>query len=68
LWYLSSCLFSNSSYAYFVIDTLLACLAAAMMSSIYEEHKDEDGFLYFTYSGENTFGDLYVVGNKVIEW
>ncbi|CAM6027917.1 unnamed protein product [Sphagnum balticum] len=33
---------------------------AAMMSSIYEEHKDEDGFLYFTYSGENTFGDLYV--------
>jgi GABA(A) receptor-associated protein len=38
------------------------------MSSIYEEHKDEDGFLYFTYSGENTFGDLYVVGNKAIEW
>ncbi len=31
-----------------------------MMSSIYEEHKDEDGFLYFTDSGENTFGDLYV--------
>ncbi|KAG5372247.1 Autophagy-related protein 8 [Yarrowia sp. C11] len=31
---------------------------AALMSSIYEEHKDEDGFLYVTYSGENTFGDL----------
>lgn len=30
--------------------------AAAMMSSIYDEHKDEDGFVYFTYSGENTFG------------
>ncbi|SGY39823.1 BQ5605_C003g02282 [Microbotryum silenes-dioicae] len=29
---------------------------AALMSSIYEEHKDEDGFLYVTYSGENTFG------------
>lgn len=29
-----------------------------MMSSIYDEHKDEDGFLYFTYSGENTFGDV----------
>ncbi|KAL9260669.1 Autophagy-related protein [Drosera capensis] len=29
---------------------------AAMMSAIYEEHKDEDGFLYMTYSGENTFG------------
>ncbi|KAM5509582.1 autophagy protein 8 [Fusarium oxysporum f. sp. phaseoli] len=32
---------------------------AALMSSIYEEHKDEDGFLYITYSGENTFGDAW---------
>ncbi|KAL5972606.1 riboflavin kinase [Asimina triloba] len=31
---------------------------AALMSSIYEENKDEDGFLYMTYSGENTFGAL----------
>lgn len=30
---------------------------AALMSTIYEEHKDEDGFLYVLYSGENTFGD-----------
>ncbi|WOK99720.1 hypothetical protein Cni_G08432 [Canna indica] len=30
--------------------------SAAMMSAIYEEHKDEDGFLYMIYSGENTFG------------
>ncbi|KAF9669528.1 hypothetical protein SADUNF_Sadunf14G0116900 [Salix dunnii] len=29
---------------------------AAMMSAIYEENKDEDGFLYMSYSGENTFG------------
>ncbi|CAM9093741.1 unnamed protein product [Phaeothamnion confervicola] len=28
----------------------------ALMSTIYEEHKDEDGFLYITYSGESTFG------------
>lgn len=33
--------------------------AAAMMSAIYEENKDEDGFLYMTYSGENTFGSLW---------
>ncbi|KAG2408359.1 Autophagy-related protein [Vigna angularis] len=30
----------------------------AIMSAIYEEKKEEDGFLYVTYSGENTFGDL----------
>ncbi|CAL9237810.1 unnamed protein product [Arabidopsis halleri] len=29
---------------------------AAMMSAMYDENKDEDGFLYMTYSGENTFG------------
>jgi len=27
-----------------------------LMSQMYEKHKDEDGFLYITYSGENTFG------------
>jgi len=26
------------------------------MGQIYQEHKDEDGFLYIVYSGENTFG------------
>ncbi|KAH9651858.1 Autophagy-related protein 8C [Citrus sinensis] len=35
---------------------LTPAIAAAMMSAIYEENKDEDGFLYMTYSGENTFG------------
>ena len=30
---------------------------AALMSTLYEERKDEDGFLYIMYSGENTFGD-----------
>ncbi|CAH1779711.1 unnamed protein product [Owenia fusiformis] len=29
---------------------------SASMGQIYEEHKDEDGFLYIAYSGENTFG------------
>ncbi|XP_040991434.1 autophagy-related protein 8f-like isoform X1 [Juglans microcarpa x Juglans regia] len=27
-----------------------------IMSTIYDQKKDEDGFLYVTYSGENTFG------------
>ncbi|PIN13583.1 Microtubule-associated anchor protein involved in autophagy and membrane trafficking [Handroanthus impetiginosus] len=38
----------------FVNDTLPP--TSALMSAIYDEHKDEDGFLYMTYSGENTFG------------
>ncbi|XAR53794.1 hypothetical protein NMG60_11022477 [Bertholletia excelsa] len=30
--------------------------SAALMSAMYEDNKDEDGFLYITYSGESTFG------------
>ena len=30
--------------------------ASGMMSTVYEQHKDKDGFLYIVYSGENTFG------------
>lgn len=56
----------------FIDETLIP--TAAIMSSIYEEHKDEDGFLYISYvlslsllsstnmtdryGGENTFGTL----------
>jgi len=29
---------------------------SALMSQIYKEHQDQDGFLYVTYSGESTFG------------
>ena len=28
----------------------------ALMSQIYKDHQNEDGFLYITYSGESTFG------------
>jgi len=30
--------------------------SATLMSQIYDKYKDEDGFLYISYSGENTFG------------
>lgn len=29
---------------------------SALLGTLYKEHKDEDGFLYMAYSGENTFG------------
>ena len=35
---------------------LTLCYAAALMSEVYDDHKDDDGFLYINYSGENTFG------------
>lgn len=39
----------------FVGDTLPP--TSSLMSTIYETYKDDDGFLYITYSGENTFGN-----------
>lgn len=36
------------------------------MSAIYEENKDEDGFLYMTYSGENTFGSFQMLSSWII--
>merc|ERR1712187_281569 len=30
----------------------------ALMSEIYEQHKSDDGFLYITYSAENTLGTI----------
>merc|ERR1712151_546650 len=38
----------------FVNDVLPS--TAALMSKICDDYKDADGFLYVTYSGENTFG------------
>ena len=29
---------------------------AELISQIYNKHRDEDGFLYITYAGENVFG------------
>jgi GABA(A) receptor-associated protein len=30
--------------------------ASSLISAVYDEHKDEDGYLYIIYSSENTFG------------
>lgn len=34
---------------------------ASLMSTLYAEKKDEDGFLYFDYVGENVFGSISIV-------
>ena len=30
--------------------------SSAIMQEVYEKNKDEDGFLYISFSSENTFG------------
>ena len=40
---------------YLFIGNKIGC-SSELISSIYEREKDEDGFLYVKYSGENTFG------------
>nr|GMC80729.1 autophagy-related protein 8F [Ipomoea batatas] len=47
---------SSEKAIFIFVDNVLPT-TGALMSAIYEEKKDEDGFLYVTYSGENTFGD-----------
>lgn len=39
----------------FINDKIIP-LSSSLVSSIYEEHKDEDGFLYVSYCNENVFG------------
>ena len=45
---------ADSAIFLFVNNTLPP--AGALMSQVYKEHADQDGFLYITYSGESTFG------------
>jgi len=45
---------SDKAIFIFVNNTLPP--TAALMSAVYEQHRDEDGFMYMMYSGENTFG------------
>ena len=42
--------------AIFIFINNLLPPSSSLMSCVYNEHKNEDGFLYVKYSGENTFG------------
>lgn len=46
----------NPEKALFVFVKNILPPNAALISDVYGDHKDDDGFLYMTYSGENTFG------------
>ncbi|CAG9462628.1 unnamed protein product [Pedinophyceae sp. YPF-701] len=46
----------NPQQAIFIFVNNVLPPTAALMASIYEDYKDPDGFLYVTYSSENTFG------------
>jgi len=47
---------SSTDGLFFYIDNHIIPKTSDMISTIYEAHKDKDGFLYITYSSENTFG------------
>jgi GABA(A) receptor-associated protein len=46
----------DSSQAIFLMCNKVLPPSGVSMASIYETYKNEDGFLYMTYSGENAFG------------
>ena len=45
----------NSQSIFFIVGSNI-CPSNTPLCNIYEEHKDEDGFLYILYTSENTFG------------
>ena len=45
----------EKSLYFFINDTVMPA-TATLVSAMYEDYKDKDGFLYITYCGETTFG------------
>ena len=50
---------SDKAIFIFVNNTLPP--TAALRSNVYDQHRDEDGFMYMMYSGENTFGEAQLL-------
>lgn len=46
----------DKSQSIFLLVNNTVCPSNTPISNIYDDHKDDDGFLYIKYSGENTFG------------
>ncbi len=57
LWIIRRRLYLNESTALFLFNQCGTVFQnTQLISNIYEESKDEDGFLYLQYASENTFG------------
>lgn len=56
MWMLRKKIHLPSEKAIFLFVGRMLPQSSASMGEVYAEHKDEDGFLYVAYSGENTFG------------
>ena len=56
----------NSEQALFVFVNETMPTISENLSIVYRNHEDEDGFLYITYSGENTFWLIIILRKKII--
>ena len=47
----------NHEQALFLFVNGIIVSSSTLMAKVYEENKDDDGYLYVTYASENTFGN-----------
>jgi GABA(A) receptor-associated protein len=47
---------SSDKGIYLFVNDHVMPTTSALLSQYYEDYKDDDGFLYISYSGESTFG------------
>lgn len=50
----------DASVAIFFLVGDVIAPSSSTMSELYNQHSDQDGFLYMTYSQENTFGENFI--------
>ncbi len=56
----SSYALSSPEKAIFIFVNNVLPPSSSLLSQVYQEHMDEDGFLYVLYSSENTFGETAI--------
>ena len=52
---------------FYVGDSAVVPASSRLLCEMYEAYKNEDGFLYITYAGENTFGSAPLLRTAVTE-